>query len=161
MSDDDKVDRLRDTFEEVTGSTEVHEEGGSDRGTLKSDEERREDVREIVAEVGREHGLADAVDVEDAVDVVFGFFRGEEDAEIADDVSLDSDDVERIRWLLCLVRDDEDASEEVARRDEDGRYSIRFESLFPESDISGRLTEGVEETGLQGATEDSEVDTEF
>lgn len=161
MSDEDKVESLRDTFEEVTGSTEVHEEGGSDRGTLKSDDEQREDVRDVVEEVEGEHGLPDLADAEVAVDVVFGFFRGEDDDEVADTVSLDPEDVERIRGALCLVREDEEPSEEVERRDEEGRYSIRFDSLFPESDITGRLTEGVEETGLQGATEDSEVETEF
>ncbi len=161
MSGDDKVDSLRDTFEEVTGSTEVHEEGGTERGTLKSDDEQREDVREVVEEVGREHGLPDSVGVDEAVDVVFGFFRGESDSGLAGEVSLDADEVERARRALCLVRDDEEPTEETERRDDEGRYSIRFDSLFPESDISGRLTEGVEEMGLQGATEDSEVDTEF
>lgn len=161
MSGDDKVDSLRDTFEEVTGSTEVHEEGGSERGTLKSDDEQRERVTEVVVEVEREHGLPDGVEIEDAVDVVFGFFQGDGDDEMAESSSLEPDELEGVRRALCLVKEDEELSEETERRDDEGRYSIRFESLFPDSDISGRMTEGVEETGLQAATEDSEVDTEF
>lgn len=159
--DEDKVESLRDTFEEVTGETSVREEGGVERGTLRSTEEVAEDVRDVVAEVEDEHGLPEGVSLEDAVDVVFGYFDGEADDEVAGDLSVDAATVEDVRRALCLLHDDEEASEELERRDRDGRYSIRLDSMFPESDITGRLTEAVEESGLREATEDSEVETEF
>lgn len=161
MNEDDKVDSLRDTFEQVTGETEVHEEGGSERGTLKSDDELRSDVRDVVEEVESRHGLPEDVDVGEAVDVVYGFYRGDVDETVAGNLSFEVDQVEEVRRALCLLRDEEEPSEETERRDDEGRYSIRLDSLFPESDISGRLTEAVEESGLEAATEDSEVDTEF
>ncbi len=159
--DEDKVESLRGTFEEVTGETEVREEGGVERGTLRSTEEVAEDVREVVEEIKEEHGLPDGVSPEGAVDVVFGYFDGGTDGEIAVELGADPEIVEDVRRALCLLRDEEEATEELEQRDRDGRYSIRLDSLFPESDIMGRLTEGMEESGLEGATEDSEVETEF
>ncbi len=159
MDDEDKVESLRDTFEEVTGETKVREEGGVDRGVLKSDEEVKQSVEEVVLEVEENHGVPADVDV--VVDLIFSYFEGRGDGEIAEAIDVDVEEVESMRRSVCLLRDDEDPSEDTRMRDKEGRYSVRLDSLFPESDITGRLTEGVEESGLREATEDSEVDTEF
>ncbi|MFW5929932.1 MAG: hypothetical protein ACOCT0_05895 [Halobacteriota archaeon] len=161
MTDDeaDDVERLRDVFVETTGVEEVRETKRS-RGRLRSETEIEDDLRDVVQEVADEHGLPDWSSVEDGVETAVGYFEGLDDAEIAAGLDRAEDDVRSLRHHLCLVRDDEQ-SEIADERDRDAGYSVRLRSAYPEEAIDERLTESAKKTGLEEATEDSEVETEM
>jgi hypothetical protein len=114
---DEKTAELREIFVNVTESETVTERQEESRGSLTGDApaDREERVRETVGEM-RERLAFDTDLGDDAlVAVVFGFFEGHSDTDIAETIGEGRRTVVRARLALHLLRDrDTDAPFDLA-----------------------------------------------
>ena len=120
---DEKTEELRDLFVDATGSETVTERQAETPGTLvdRDDGAAHERVAELVAAMRDRYGFDggphddadhDAAALDDAalVRIARGFFAGEDDAAIADDLGVDPGTVRGARLDVHLVADaDRDA----------------------------------------------------
>ncbi len=202
---DEKTEELRDIFLDVADEEAVTESQAEGRGTLAGDEaDLDERLTAVVERMRDRYDFRTALDDAAYPRIVRGFYDGNDDAAIADDLGLDPETVFRARADLHLVSEDDaeldldalrdvlevdpreadgddlaaatatlDADEDAVRRASivlaamqasrrvSHRFRSEFEDVIPEADLSVRLTAEAHEDGLQEATEDAEVDTDF
>ena len=204
---DDKTEELRDIFLSVSDSETVTERQEGGRGSLRSDEAVRADLRAAIERMGEDLGFETPLPVAALVTIVEQYYDGASDAEIAgeiDDALPDGVDPEsavaRARLDLHIVREEDrdrpvsldrldelraedrsvdtlaaefDASTdeirfacavldtEHERRRVADRYREAFEDALQDRDLAERLTSSLEETGLEEATADQEVDVDM
>ncbi|ELY64377.1 hypothetical protein [Natronococcus jeotgali] len=109
----DKTEELRDLFTDVTdGEETVTEAQEDDRGSLEKDERTdRERLESVVTQMNERYGLEGPFRTGEYVEIAEGFYEGRSDAELADELGVDEDDVFAARLSLHLV--DEDDADEV------------------------------------------------
>ncbi|MFC7176641.1 helix-turn-helix domain-containing protein [Halosegnis marinus] len=113
---DEKTEELRDIFMEVSEEGTVTERQEAGRGSLAGDEAgETERVAAVVAEMRDRYEFATDLDDDALVRVVRGYYGGETDTAVADDLGVSRDTVIRARLDLHLVRErDLDAPFELA-----------------------------------------------
>lgn len=196
----DRTEDLRELFESVTGTGTVTERQQVDRGTLESDRDVREALREEIQEMHAALGFETDLPIVQLVTVLEGFYDGLDDSVVAERLETDAETVREARLALHLDRRDErppeaatsslvaveseersveavadrlDRSPETIarwlavratrreRRRVADRYRQSFESILADRDIADRLTTTLQETGLEDALEDQEVDVDL
>lgn len=101
---DEKTAELRDIFIDTTGEDTVTEGQEESPGSLTKDEEAAVDrVVELVAEMRDRYAFDSSLTDDEYVRVATGHFDGDSDAEIADELGLEPDDVLEARLDLHLV----------------------------------------------------------
>ncbi|RBI63098.1 conditioned medium-induced protein 4 [halophilic archaeon] len=196
---DEKTEELRDIFMDVTDEETVTETQEATHGSLNSEADVEQRLREVVAQMRDEQEFETALSDEELVTVVRGYYAGESDAEIADDLGdADEETVARARVDLHLFREADapfdlvelrelleddvtvadcaaelDASESTVRhyrrvvaakdaaRTVNHRYTDEFENVLRDREISDRMTENVQQDGLDDATEGMETNVSF
>ncbi|WP_158058561.1 conditioned medium-induced protein 4 [Halorussus halophilus] len=104
---DEKTEELRDIFMDVTDESTVTERQEESHGSLSSEAEVEERLREVVARMRDRYDFGTTLTDEELVTVVRGFYAGDSDADIArelDDESLGKT-VSRARIDLHLLRE--------------------------------------------------------
>ena len=108
---DDKTAELRDIFIDATGSDTVTERQEESHGSITEDERaiaRR--VREIIGAMREKYAFETDFDDDDLQRLVYGYFDGASDAELADELGAGEERVFDARMDLHLVREsDRDA----------------------------------------------------
>ncbi|PSP86168.1 conditioned medium-induced protein 4 [Halobacteriales archaeon QS_1_68_17] len=164
---DEKTEQLRDIFMDVTDEETVTETQEDDRGSL-TDRERRdvdEQLESVIAKMRERYAFETGLSDGALCRVVRGFYRGDDDAEIAaslvaegtvaeaaDALETDREIVERYRRVV---------EARAATRAVSDRFRTEFEDVLTDAGLSTRLTESVQEDGLEEATEDMETDVSF
>lgn len=100
---DDKTEELRDIFVEVTDEETVTERQEEIRGSLTESEATAERLGEVVARMRERYDFSTSLPDEAYVAVVEGFYAGEDDGTIADDLDVSTSTVFRARLDLHLV----------------------------------------------------------
>jgi len=202
---DEKTAELRDIFQDVADTETVTESQSDDRGSLADEDALREQLREVIDRLAANEGLSVDLERDALVDVVIGYYDGQDDETIARtldnlDADADADTVRRARHACHLLRTgDLDAGFDVDRlrtfrreglapstcADRLGsdpetvervaealsarsamigtgrRYPDAFESTLAEAGLTGQFTVDAKRDGLEGATADAEVETDF
>lgn len=104
---DGKTEELRDIFVEVTEEETVTESQDDDRGTLVESGAASERIAEIVAEMREEYAFRSSLSDEELTTVVEGFYRDDSDAEIAEALDTNPEEVFDGRLDLHLVDEDD------------------------------------------------------
>lgn len=101
-----KTDELREIFLKLSPVTTFtdHQETASVVGDVPTDQEVDETLRALLAEMREEYGFRTSLDDEALVAVVRGFYAGDADSDIADELGVDDDVVTRARLSLHLFR---------------------------------------------------------
>jgi hypothetical protein len=120
----EKTEELRDIFTDVTdGEETVTEAQEDDRGSLEKDERTdRERLESVVTQMNERYGLEGPFSTDDYLRVAEGFYDDRSDAELAEELGVDEDDVFEARLSLHLI-DENDADEvdlaAIREREED------------------------------------------
>lgn len=103
---DEKTEELRDIFEEVTGEDTVTEEQEETPGSLASgDEDVTGGLAEVVARMREEYAFDTDLTDEEYARVARGYYEGESDTDVAEELEIDRREVVRARLDIHLVRD--------------------------------------------------------
>lgn len=139
---DDKTDELRDIFLSVADDETVTEHQEETRGTLASDESSVDErLQSVLAELQEAFGLETAYANAELVEIVRGFYAGDDDAAIAASIGGDEDAVFDARMALHLVRDDDAPNVlETALRERDDA-SLGVDQLADEFDVTPATVE--------------------
>lgn len=124
---DEKTDELRDIFLSVADDETVTEHQEEPRGTLASDESSVDErLQSVLAELRDEFGVETTYTDSELVEIVRGFYAGDDDAAIAATVGGDESDVFAARMALHLVRDDDAPGpiESALRQREEASLSV-------------------------------------
>ncbi|MFP8953293.1 conditioned medium-induced protein 4 [Natrialbaceae archaeon A-arb3/5] len=116
----EKTEELRDIFTDVTdGEATVTESQEDTRGSLETDERTNEErLESVVTQMRERYEFETSLSDDDLIAVAKAFYEDETDAEIADELGVDSDAVFEARMSLHLVaEDDADEVDLVAIRD--------------------------------------------
>ncbi|WP_137291134.1 conditioned medium-induced protein 4 [Natronorubrum halophilum] len=116
----EKTEELRDIFTNVTdGEATVTESQEDTRGSLERDERTtRERLENVVTQMRDRYEFETPLSDDELITVAKSFYEGESDAEIADDLGIEPEDVFEARMSLHLVSDDDaDEVDLVAIRD--------------------------------------------
>ncbi|WP_121744112.1 conditioned medium-induced protein 4 [Natronorubrum halophilum] len=116
----EKTEELRDIFTNVTdGEATVTESQEDTRGSLERDERTtRERLENVVTQMRNRYEFETPLSDDELITVAKSFYEGESDAEIADDLGIEPEDVFEARMSLHLVSDDDaDEVDLVAIRD--------------------------------------------
>ncbi|MFC6719713.1 conditioned medium-induced protein 4 [Natrialbaceae archaeon GCM10025810] len=116
----EKTEELRDIFTSVTdGEETVTESQENTRGSLEQDERSVEErVVRVIARMRERYDFETPLSDDELVAVAKGFYEGESDADLAEDLDVAEEDVFEARMSLHLVSDDDaDEVDLVAIRD--------------------------------------------
>lgn len=104
---DEKTEELRDLFVDVAGTDTVTDDQAVDRGTLSERDEAtvQAQLRAIVERMREAFGFETDLDVDRRVQLVRAFYRGEDDATIAAELSTDVETARRARLDVHLFRE--------------------------------------------------------
>ncbi|MFC7156438.1 conditioned medium-induced protein 4 [Halomarina halobia] len=113
----EKTAELRDIFIDVTDGDTVTEKQEAARGSLTEDEDRIDDrIDAIIARMREQFPFETDLSTDELGRIVRGFFDGESDARLADDVGVGRETLVRARHDLHLLRERElDAPFELPR----------------------------------------------
>ncbi|MFB6079333.1 MAG: conditioned medium-induced protein 4 [Halarchaeum sp.] len=103
---DEKTEELRDIFVDVTDAESVTERQEAGHGSLATDAEVDERLRDAVAEMRDRLDFRTDLPTADLVAIVRGFYAGDDDATLADRLDVDDETVADARRDLHLVQDD-------------------------------------------------------
>lgn len=105
--DNEKTEKLRDLFMEVTDESTVTEEQEESHGTLKDEEEIKEEVKRIVNEMVDRYDIRTKLEDDDLVEIVRLYHDDYSDTEIARELGDQklNKTVARTRIKLHLFRD--------------------------------------------------------
>lgn len=104
---DEKTEELRDIFVEVTEEETVTESQEAERGTLAGQDAAAERLGESVAEMRDAYEFRTSLDDEELATVIEGFYRGDTDAEIAEELGTNPEEVFDARLDLHLIREED------------------------------------------------------
>ncbi|AQL42535.1 hypothetical protein BV210_07345 [Halorientalis sp. IM1011] len=104
---DDKTEELRDIFVDVTDEETVTESQAEGPGSLTDadDEAVTARIEAVVERMADRYDFSTALDTDALVAIVRGFYDGDDDERLADEVDLDPDTVFRARMDLHLLDD--------------------------------------------------------
>lgn len=113
---DEKTEELRDIFVDVAGEESVTESQEESPGSLTTDEDGVDDrIAAVIERMRDRYDFDSGLDEDALVAVVRGFYDGDDDAAIADDLGAAPEDVLEARLDLHLFRDaDTDAPFDLA-----------------------------------------------
>ncbi|QLD85398.1 conditioned medium-induced protein 4 [Natronomonas halophila] len=112
---DEKTEELRELFVDVTDAETVTEQQENPRGSIADDGSDDGRLGDIVARMREEFGFDTSLSDDDLVTVVEGFYGGDSDTAIAEELGVAPDTVFRARLDLHLIRDrDADAPFDLA-----------------------------------------------
>lgn len=101
---DDQTERLRDIFTDVADDDTVTESQAERRGTLATDEGAIDDrLADVIARMRERYDFAAALETESYVDIVRGFYDGQDDEALAATLDLDPETLLQARVDLHLV----------------------------------------------------------
>jgi hypothetical protein len=100
---DERTERLRDLFVDVTGGTTATERQAESRGSLPAGVDR-EGLRDVIAEMRERYGFDSGLGDAALVRVVVGTLDGERDATMASSLGVEPEVVFRARADLHLLR---------------------------------------------------------
>jgi len=197
---DEKTEELRDIFMDVSDEETLTERQEETRGSLADDEAIDERIEDTVAEMRSDLEFDTDLTDEELRRVVRGFYAGESDADLADELDASRHAIHVARTDLHLLRETDtdapfdfemlepvvegeettadaadrlDVAASTVRRyrrvlaartrsqDLAHRYTDAFEEILVDVEVSGRLTEDVKRTGLEGAIEGQETNTQL
>ena len=118
----EKTEELRDIFTDVTDGEETITESQEDtRGSLSTDDRsEQERLENVVTQMLERYGFETPLSTDELVRVARGFYDGESDGDVADDLGTDEETVFEARMSLHLVgEDDADEVDLVAIRSRD------------------------------------------
>ena len=118
----EKTEELRELFTDVTDGEETITESQEDaRGSLSTDDRsERERLENVITQMHERYGFETSLSIDDLIAVARGFYDGESDTDIADDLGTDEETVFEARMSLHLIgEDDADEVDLVAIRDRD------------------------------------------
>ena len=104
---DEKTEELRDIFQDVTDEDTVTESQDDGHGSLASETDVEDRLRDTVATMRDRLDFQTSLDDEALTTVVRRFYAGDDDDAIADEVDSDAETVRDARHDLHLVRDDD------------------------------------------------------
>ena len=118
----DRVDRLRDIYSRLGGTSEFTEPQQQPRGSVRSDAAVDRDVRAVIDELREESDFRTTLSADDLVAVVRGFHAGRSDAALAETLGVSAGTVFRARMNLHLFSPTDAPSEldPLVRRLRDG-----------------------------------------
>ncbi|WP_276254951.1 conditioned medium-induced protein 4 [Halomontanus rarus] len=131
----DKTEELREIFTSVTdGEATVTESQEATRGTLEKDEATvQERLENVITQMRERYEFETPLDDDELRVVARRFYEEESDADVADELDVDEDDVFEARMSLHLVgEEDADEVDLVAIRDREDDE----ETLADEYDVS-------------------------
>lgn len=104
---DDRTDELRDLFLDVAGTDSVTEDQERDRwGNAALDEGDVDDrLRTVIERMAAEFGFEPALSTDERVTLIRGFYRGDSDATLAQELGVDEQTVRGARLDLHLFRE--------------------------------------------------------
>ena len=102
---DDKTEQLRDIFVSVTDEDTVTESQEQSRGSIARETVDSDRIEELIATMRERYGFETELADEALCSLVVGFYDGERDGEIADELDVDRETVFRARLDLHLLRD--------------------------------------------------------
>jgi predicted DNA-binding protein YlxM (UPF0122 family) len=102
---DEKTEELRELFVEVTDEETVTERQAEPRGSIAEDAPDHERLGDIISRMREEFDFDTSLSAEELVTVVEGFYGGETDSAIAEELDVTRETVFRARLDLHLVRD--------------------------------------------------------
>lgn len=110
---DDKTEELRDIFLDVSEDETVTESQQDTHGSLASDDEIDARIGETVARMREEFGFDTALDDDALISLIREYYRGQDDAAIAEalDADVDVEDVRDARLDLHLLRPEDTEAE--------------------------------------------------
>jgi len=106
---DEKTEELRDLFQDVTDEDTVTESQADTHGSLASETDVEERLRDTVSTMRDRLDLQTSLDTDDLTTIVRRFYAGDSDADIAAELDTDAGTVRDARLDLHLVRDGTDA----------------------------------------------------
>lgn len=119
---DEKTERLRDIFLNLTEEETVTETQEQSRGSLQEQEDIDERLDELIAEMDERYGFKTSLEHDDLVTVVKRFYDDVSDTAIAEELGVSRRTIVRARLSLHLIRDrDRDAPFDI---DEAGRKQL-------------------------------------
>jgi hypothetical protein len=136
---DEKTEELRDIFIDVADSETVTESQEDSRGSLTDDGEVRARLVELIADMRARYGFRTDLSDQQLCDVVYQFFDGATDADLAREFDVDRRTAFRARLDLHLLRErDTDAPFDLAsfRRRVTGDEDISTVDLAAAFDVS-------------------------
>jgi DNA-binding CsgD family transcriptional regulator len=112
---DEKTEELRELFVDVTDAETVTERQENPRGSIADDGSDDGRLGDIVARMREEFDFDTSLSDDDLVTVVEGFYGGDSDTAIAEELDVTRETVFRARLDLHLIRDrDADAPFDLA-----------------------------------------------
>lgn len=104
---DEKTEQLRDIFVDVAGEETVTERQQEGRGSLTDSDDERivERLIDVIGDMRERYDFETDCDDGTLAAIVRGFYEGDDDETLADDLDLDSETVFRARMDLHLVED--------------------------------------------------------
>lgn len=138
---DEKTEELRDIFLDVADEDTVTDHQDEDRGSLDSDRDVAAELQEVIEEMRTRFAFQTDLDDEKLTELVCEFYDGASDDELAEVLSVDTEDIQDARLDLHLVRPEErdypfditeamndySAGEEVAALSE--RYDVQEDAM--------------------------------
>ncbi|MBX0286676.1 conditioned medium-induced protein 4 [Haloarcula salinisoli] len=110
---DEKTEQLRDIFMDVSSEESVTESQAAGRGSLTDTDEATVEERlgETVARMRDRYDFRTDLDDPALVGLVRGFYAGQEDAALAEELGVDASTVREARLDLHLLRETDDDAE--------------------------------------------------
>jgi hypothetical protein len=102
---DEKTEELRELFVDVTDAETVTEQQENPRGSIADDGSDDDRLGDIVARMREEFGFDTSLSDDDLITVVKGFYGGDSDTTIAEELDVTRETVFRARLDLHLIRD--------------------------------------------------------
>jgi len=127
----EKTQQLREIFTDVTdGEATITESQEDTRGSLAGDGSEDDRLEAVIEQMNDRYGFETPLSVADLVSLAKGFYDGDSDAEIADEIGTDPETVFDARLSLHLLREDDADGVDLAairnRADDDATLAEEY-----------------------------------
>lgn len=104
---DEKTEELRDIFLDVADDATLTEPQRDARGSLGTDRDVNDALRDIIADMRDHHEFESGLDDEALITIAQGCYDGIDDSELAEELGTDTQTIRRARFDLHLIREAE------------------------------------------------------
>lgn len=127
----EKTQQLREIFTDVTdGEATITESQEDTRGSLAGDGSEDDRLEAVIEQMNDRYGFETPLSVADLVSLAKGFYDGDSDAEIADEIGTDPETVFDGRLSLHLLREEDADGVDLAairnRADDDATLAEEY-----------------------------------
>jgi len=127
----EKTQQLREIFTDVTdGEATITESQEDTRGSLAGDGSEDDRLEAVIEQMNDRYGFETPLSVADLVSLAKGFYDGDSDAEIADEIGTDPETVFDARLSLHLLREEDADGVDLAairnRADDDATLAEEY-----------------------------------